>query len=278
MIKITTLIENKLGKIPTLQTEHGLSLFIEADGKKILFDTGQSGLFINNAKSLEVDLNALDYVVLSHGHYDHSGGFEKLVQNFPATYQLIIRSGFFNKKYKLLEDGSYSFNGNSFEEMFLKQNNIKTQSIHQDITYLTENIMVFTNFIQGEKYANINQTMFIKKDNQYALDFFTDEIVMGLNTPNGLVLLVGCAHVGIVNILKTINQRTRLHIYALIGGTHLVGEDRKKIDRFIQYLDDKNINMVGVSHCTGETAEALIQEGLSNNFHRNHTGDSFTMQ
>jgi len=274
MIKITTLIENELGKDLSLQKEHGLSLFIEADNKKILFDTGQSGLFINNAKSLEIDLNNLDYVILSHGHYDHSGGFKRLVEDFPISYQLLIGSGFFNDKYKLLKNGDYSFNGNSFGEIFLKENDIKTQVIHKDITYLTKNIIIFTNFIQNEKYENINQTMFIKEGHQYELDLFTDEIVIGLNTPNGLVLLVGCAHVGIINILETIKQRTGLYIYALLGGTHLLNANDHMTHQFIQYLTNNHIEIIGVSHCTGEKVEKLIQKKLTDHFYRNHTGDS----
>ncbi|WP_243002637.1 MBL fold metallo-hydrolase [Lachnotalea glycerini] len=88
-IKITTLIENNTDDKGQLLFEHGLSLYIEADGKKFLFDTGQSGDFIENANSLSKNLNELDFCIISHGHYDHSGGFVKFVNEigkFPPLF------------------------------------------------------------------------------------------------------------------------------------------------------------------------------------------------
>src|SRR5690554_1649802 len=101
--KITTLIENSLGDNLALQNEHGLSFFIETWGdtsspSRILFDTGQSKNFIDNASLLNIDLTKTDKVVLSHGHYDHSGGFKDFVHAFGRSYQLFTGSGFFNPK------------------------------------------------------------------------------------------------------------------------------------------------------------------------------------
>lgn len=118
-LKITTLIENNSYINNTLHSEHGFSLYIEINEKKILFDTGQSGNFIKNAEKLKINLKDLDYVVLSHGHYYHSDGFGKFVQNINKSFQLIVGNGFFNKKYKLTEREQYKFNGNSFDEKFI---------------------------------------------------------------------------------------------------------------------------------------------------------------
>ncbi len=277
MITITTLIENKLGPIPNLTMEHGLSFYIEADGKKTLFDTGQSGDFIHNAQALKVDLNHLDDVILSHGHYDHSGGFKKLVENFPSNYQLLIGGGFFNEKYKVTPDQTYVFTGNSFDYSFLEKNKIAHQIVQEDITYLTDHIMIFTNFIRNKQYTNLSQTSFIKKDNQYILDEFTDEIAMGINTSKGLIVIVGCAHVGIINILETIQQRTGLPIYGLIGGTHLVASDRQEIDHVADYLNNNNITSIGLCHCTGDKAQQIIQDKLEDYVYPNHTGHKFKL-
>jgi len=102
-LKITTLIENNPDDNNLLSSEHGLSLYIEIDEMKILFDTGQSGDFIKNAEKLNVDLSNLKYVVLSHGHYDHTGGFRNLVDKIGNSYKLIAGKDFFNNKYKLVE-------------------------------------------------------------------------------------------------------------------------------------------------------------------------------
>lgn len=94
-LRITTIIENNPANDALLCNEHGLSLYIETDGFNILFDTGQSGNFIENAEKLNVNLNTVDYVVLSHGHYDHTGGFTKLVKKVGSSFKLIVGDKFF---------------------------------------------------------------------------------------------------------------------------------------------------------------------------------------
>ena len=97
-LRITTLIENNQDAQKSLCYEHGLSMFIETDGKQILFDTGQTGDFLKNAKLLNKDLTALDYIIMSHGHYDHSGGFRTLVGEAGKISQLIVGDEFFKPK------------------------------------------------------------------------------------------------------------------------------------------------------------------------------------
>ena len=94
-LKITTLIENQPDEAGALAFEHGLSLYIEFAGKRLLFDTGQTGAFVDNARKLSVDLATLDAVVLSHGHYDHSGGFARLLPLLPANVPVYVGEGFF---------------------------------------------------------------------------------------------------------------------------------------------------------------------------------------
>lgn len=272
-MRITTLIENKLKDGEDLKIEHGLSLYIEADDKKILFDTGQSGNFIQNAEKLKIDLKALDYVFISHGHFDHSGGLERLIKEINPDIELYLGDGFFNNKYSLREDGDYQFTGNPFNVDFLRDNKIITKYINKDITYLTENIMIFTNFHRVEEFENTNQTMYLKQDGEYIKDKFLDEISLGIKTDKGLVVIVGCSHVGIVNIIDTISERTGMPIYALLGGTHLVKEDDEKINTIIDYLGDKEIVLIGACHCTGKQGETMLEQQLEENFINNNTGD-----
>ena len=272
-MKITTLIENKSGSNEELHTEHGLSVYIEVDGKNILFDLGQSGKIIDNAKSLDINLKNLDYVIISHGHCDHSGGLERLIKEINPNIKLYLGNGFFDKKYNLRQSGEYEYLGNPFDESFLKKNNIYTQYINDDITNVTEDLLILTNFNRKEEYENINQSMYIKEDDKYKKDMFLDEISIGIKTDKGLVVIVGCSHVGIVNILDTIIQRTRMKIYALIGGTHLITEDEEKIDILIEYLKEKDVKLIGACHCTGKQGETMLSQQLEENFINNNTGD-----
>jgi 7,8-dihydropterin-6-yl-methyl-4-(beta-D-ribofuranosyl)aminobenzene 5'-phosphate synthase len=272
-LKITTLIEDNPSVNTKLYNEHGLSLYIEIDGMNLLFDTGKSGNFIRNAEILNIDLNKLDYVMISHGHYDHSGGFRKLVEEISKSYKLIVGEGFFNNKYGIIERDTYKHLGNSFNKEYINENNIAIKYIKQDIYYITENIMVFTNFKRNNDFELPNKRFQIKQDEKYILDDFFDEIVLVLKSKSGLFVVVGCSHVGIVNILETIIKRTGLPIYGIIGGTHLIEADEQRLNKTIDFLKEKYIQIIGVSHCTGEKAAGEIKRQFGERFLYNNTGN-----
>ncbi len=271
MLRITTLIENELDKDQSLNWEHGISYLIQSQGKKILFDTGQSGEFINNAKKLDVDLSDLDYVVISHSHYDHSGGLKKLIQSYQADFKLILGQDFFKGKYSL-EGDIYRYTGSDFDREYLKEKNIEVEFV-EDIKYLTENIMVITNFKRDPQYENTNETMYVKEDEGYKLDEFKDEVSLVVDTEKGLVVLVGCSHPGIVNILEEIRSKTGKEIYQVIGGLHLMKEDDEKINNIIDYLKEREIEKISACHCTGKQGETMLSQQMEEEFQRNSTGD-----
>jgi Metal-dependent hydrolases of the beta-lactamase superfamily II len=272
-LKITTLIENNSDENNILHSEHGLSLYIKINEKKILFDTGQSGDFIKNAEKLKINLDDLDFVILSHGHYDHSGGFVKLVENSNTSFELITGNGFFNKKYKLIEDEIYKFNGNSFDEKFLEQNNISIKNIDKDIFYIAEDVMVFSNFERTNDFEILNKKFYIKKNHEYVLDDFSDEIALGIKHEKGLVIVLGCSHAGLVNILETIAKRTGMPIYGVVGGSHLIEADTLRLNNTINYLKEKNIGIFRLSHCTGDKAVGRLENEFREKFIYNNTGN-----
>lgn len=272
-LKITTLIENNSDENNILLSEHGLSLCIETDEIKILFDTGQSGDFIKNAEKLKIDLNNLDYVILSHGHYDHSGGFKKLVENTKNSFKLIVGNGFFNKKYKLLESDEYKFNGNSFDEKFINMNNISTKYINQDLFNITEDVFLLSNFERNTDFEVLNKKFYIKQNDEYMFDDFSDEIALAIKTEKGLVVILGCSHVGIINILKTIMKRTGMIIYGIVGGSHLIEADELRLSNTIKYFKENNISILRLSHCTGYMAVAHLESEFGIKFVYNNTGN-----
>lgn len=271
-VKITTLIENRQDKEEVLINEHGLALYIECDNKKILFDTGASGNFIKNAEALNKDIKNLDYVVISHGHYDHSGGFKEFLKVSNKLFKLIVGDGFFNKKYKKLEEG-YKFNGNSFSEEDIYKENIDINIIKDDTYKLAENIFIFRNFQRATKYEKLNEKFLLKNDNNYVQDEFLDEIALGITHDKGLIVVLGCSHVGIVNILDTITKRTNMRIYAVIGGSHLIEADEERLDKTIEYFKDNNISLLRLSHCTGDKAIDRLTATFEKEFSYNNTGN-----
>ncbi|MBH1939430.1 MBL fold metallo-hydrolase [Mobilitalea sibirica] len=272
-LTITTLIENHSDEERHLASEHGLSLFIEVDDYKILFDTGQSGAFLANADKLNIDLSTVQDVVISHGHYDHSGGFESLINAVGMVPKLIVGEGFFIPKYKKLSDDQYKFNGNLFDAEYIKKKQIPLRIVTEDITYLRDEIFLFKNFEQRTGFEQLNPNFYKEHNGRYLQDDFMDELVLGIITDKGLVLIVGCSHVGIINILKTIKKRIHLPIFAVIGGTHLVDADEERIRHTIDSFKEMDIRLVAVSHCTGEEGSKTIQKELKDCYIFNHTGN-----
>lgn len=271
-LKITTLIENNLDDDGHLLCEHGLSLYIEADGKKILFDTGESGDFIQNAKSLNKKLGELDFCIISHGHYDHSGGVEKFLNEVDHFPSFIVGEEFFKPKYVTANASDFQFKGNSFDEDFLVSKGVPLRKVKEDMLYLTDHIIVFHHFSRFTDYEKRNSRFYIKEHGEYIPDDFDDEISLGIITQKGLVVIVGCSHIGVVNILTTISKSIDIPIYAVIGGTHLIEADDYRIQKTIDAFKKMEIQLIAVSHCTGEEGIRRIRDKLGEKFLYNNTG------
>jgi 7,8-dihydropterin-6-yl-methyl-4-(beta-D-ribofuranosyl)aminobenzene 5'-phosphate synthase len=270
-VKITTLIENSPGEHHALQAEHGLSFFIEKDGHKLLFDTGQSGKIIENAAQLRVDLTSLEYVVLSHGHYDHSGGLQSLA-TITTDFKLIMGQGFFDKKYGCKKN-SYEYLGNNFDEQFLGEQKIPYQFLYKNLTELIPDVYVITAFPRTHEDEVINPRFKILKNGSFQQDLFTDEVLLAIDTPEGLVVLLGCSHPGMKNMLDFTSTLINRPIYAVLGGTHLVEADENSLRKSMNYFKQNSLKVIGVSHCTGKVAMDQLAVSDERYFH-NHTGSS----
>lgn len=288
-LKITTLIENEPDDGAELAYEHGLSLFIEFDGKKILFDAGQTGAFLENAVKLGKQMEAVDFIFISHGHYDHSGGVPTLLdylrdwngeKSDSSRISMYVGAELFIPKYKKLPDDNWHYNGNPFTEAEVADAPVELHKLTEDVTYITKKIMVFKNFVRYTEYEKTNPKFYVKQDNIgnfYKPDEFVDEIVLGLLTSKGLVLVVGCSHVGIVNIMENVTRRTGLPIYSVLGGTHLVEADEQRLQKTVAAMRNYNLQEIAVSHCTGEQGMALVQEEFGLGFVRNNTGNIYRL-
>lgn len=276
-LRITTLIENMPDDEGKLLAEHGLSLHIEFDGKRILFDTGQTGDFVKNAKDLGIDLKALDNIIISHGHYDHSGGVMTLLSETKRSLPFYVGEGFFAPKYKHLSDGTYRYNGNPFTQQEMPERKVDLRMVTEDVTLLSDKIILFKNFPAVSGFEHKNEKFVLPEGDAYRVDAFEEEIALGLRTSKGLVLIVGCSHVGICNILQAVTERVDEPIYAVLGGTHLMEADEERLGKTMEVFRKFGVHCVAVSHCTGEQGIALAREVFGERFILNNTGNRFVI-
>lgn len=271
-IKITTLIENSSLENPCLTNEHGLSIYIESPEGNILFDTGQSGLFLDNALKLGVNLKNTNHIIFSHAHYDHCGGFKPFVDTIGTSFILHLNSSFFENSQKFhYISPNYKYIGINFNEDYLITNNINLNLVHDNITEILPKIYTITNFLKRTSFEKPSKNMLLYKNSKYISDTFSDETAIVIDTDKGLLVLVGCAHIGIVNILNTISDKFKKKIYGVLGGTHLINADEFRISKTIEYFNKSKIQLIGVSHCTGNTAINEMKKHMSN-FFINSTG------
>lgn len=242
MIKVVNLCDNN-SISSVFRSEHGLCYYIEAYGQKILFDTGQTDVFLDNSKKFNLDLNNTDAVVLSHGHYDHVGGLSSI-----SGKKIYCSQELFVAKYKL-EDNQYKYIGIPFmESSYRAKQNHEFIFIKQDIQ-ISKNIYLLTNF-----QKSLNEFHFyVKKDGKYIPDDFQDEVALVIDTPKGILIFTGCAHSGIINITEKAWQYfDQKNIYGLFGGFHLSKLGEPDLIKIAAKMEGYNICKIGLSHCTGD--------------------------
>ena len=227
MLKLTCVVENTSTFASEFSAEHGLSIFIEYGDSKILFDTGKSHeVFKKNMKLLN-GFEELNYVILSHGHYDHTGGLSYLYNHCPADIlmhrtAILPKYVFRNDKMKFIGTlGNFeTAESNNHDD----EKNRRTKSIKfiTKTTEISSNIFIFTKISLKYDFEEIDQSFFIKDKGKLLQDTFEDEIALVFKTEKGLIIFSGCAHKGIVNTVSSAVEYFNEDVYAVIGGTHLI--------------------------------------------------------
>ena len=257
MVKVLTLMDDIGSENLALHAEHGLSYWVEAGGRRFLFDCGQGPATMANAHRLGVSLASADFSVCSHSHYDHAAGFRDMAEAGCGGKLLYTGPGFWERKYA--RDGvKYTDLSAGFDENFLAERRV-AHHVCRDVLEVAERCWLVGDFPRVHNFETIPKRFVKGEAPNFTPDDFSDEICLAMDTERGLVMLAGCAHPGILNMAAKVHEALGRPIYALFGGTHLVEADGARIDATIKELRAMGLSVLGLSHCSGKAAEEHLR-------------------
>ena len=271
-ICITTLSENTASTGRFL-AEWGLSILIETDEVNVLLDTGRSISASYNADALGIDLSRIDKLVLSHGHYDHTGGLRHVLRKMRKRVETIAHPDIWAAKYARRHgETTERYIGIPFQRPELEtlgaNFNLTTKPVK-----ITDNIMTTGEIPMVTGYEEIEPYLLVKEADGWQQDKLRDDQALIINTEPGLVVILGCAHRGIINTLYHAQQLTGVkQVYMVVGGCHLMDASKKRILETIAALKELKVQRLGVSHCTGMPAVLVMAQELGDRFFFNNAG------
>ncbi len=257
--KATVLCENSVFSGVGVIAEHGWSVFIESDQGNFLFDTGQGLGIINNARYFNKDLSTIQGIMISHHHYDHTGGLFNVLEQV-GKVNVYSHPDLFKNSY-VIDEGKERNIGIPFRREILENKGAQFK-FNTSFREIAPGLMLSGEIPRLTEYEKGDKKLLLKTDEGYTQDLVLDDQTLVATTEKGLVIILGCSHSGIINIINHIIDKTgKTRIRTIIGGTHLGPASEETKEKTIQALKKFDIEKIGVSHCTGlETSMRLFQE------------------
>ena len=269
-MRITTLIENHSSPLaPKLKEEHGLSFFIENKGHMVMSDVGQSGKFADNARQLGVSLARVEAVVISHHHYDHGGGLGRFFEENDHAMVYLRRS---TDEAHVAEDASGVIRTIGLDDALLQRYSKRIVMVEETAEILP-GLHVITDIPHPYPKPSGDLRLKARIQGKLTTDLFNHELVTVLENERGLVILTGCAHQGVLNMISATREVfPSKPILAVIGGLHLYREQESEVRMIAETLGNWDIQRVITGHCTGEEAADTLEEVLGDRLERLYTG------
>jgi 7,8-dihydropterin-6-yl-methyl-4-(beta-D-ribofuranosyl)aminobenzene 5'-phosphate synthase len=271
-LRITTLSENTAGG-GNLLAEYGLSVLVETDDINILLDTSSGISASHNADILGIDLSKIDKIILSHGHHDHTGGLRQILRKMRKEVEIIAHPDIWAAKYARRQGQKDRYIGMPFQRQELESLGANFTLTTKPIK-ITDNIMTTGEVPMVADFEEIEPNrFFVKEETGWQPDELLDDQALIINTEQGLVVILGCAHRGIINTLYHAQQLTGVtQIHMVLGGCHLISASKERIRLTISALRELNVQKLGVSHCTGLPAAVIMAQEFGDKFFFNNAG------
>lgn len=276
-LRLTTLCENTVAH-GGVRAEWGLSIIIEAGSRRILFDTGPGRTTVQNADSMGIDLASVDTVILSHSHADHTGGLLEVLSRIDGECSVIAHPDVWKPKYaRHRKSKKYRFCGIPYQRQQVESHGAKF-TLSTEPVWITDDIATSGEEPMTTDFESVAEGFFLREGAEYEPDTLKDDLSVCIRTDLGLVVVFGCAHRGMINIIRHCqNLLGTDDVYMVVGGTHLFPASGEQLDRTVQALEEIQPAWIGVSHCTGFAPSAKLAAVFQDRFFLNNAGTVITL-
>ena len=272
--RIVVLVNNSAG--PDLGSEHGFALYIECDGRNILLDTGQGLTLADNARRLGINLAGLDTLVVSHGHYDHTGGFPQLLEAADRP-DLFLHPAAVQPRYAVRDATARAIQ--MPQAAMAAIDALPEEKVHwvTSPVQLSPSIGI-TGPIPRETGFEDPGGPFFLDPHGLRPDLIEDDQALWITTARGLVVCVGCCHAGLINTLRYVRRVSGQNkIHGVVGGLHLLNAGQERLERTLAELVEIKPAWIMPCHCTGTAAVTALTEKLGDRVRSCHAGVALTL-
>jgi len=270
MEQIIILAENRCAVTRGLIAEHGFSALIEIDGFRLLFDTGQGFALRQNPALLAVNLSKIDALVLSHGHYDHTGGVSYVLEKNPHLKIYLHPSALLKRKVKRrFGDQEIEVEiGIPISQKEMEEKGAELIFLENPVELAEGRILITGTIPLKVEFEKPEQGFFVEKDGELVPDDFADDFAIAVRGKKGdASVIFGCAHRGAINSLRRIEELWGIKkLDAVLGGMHLFSRSKEQVSQTLEELARFNPGRIAVGHCTGEMIQFQIAQKFSEKF------------